>query len=175
MRFVVAQDQIDYPALHCRSDNLATLLARHRVGPGSLVGLSTRRSIDLVVALMAIMKVGAAYFPIDPGYPMARKQFMLDDVKPPVVVATAEAVDTMPETTGVKLLSLDDPEVRAAVGNPDVLDPQPQTLPRPHPDDPMFLVFTSGSTGEAQGGGGHPSVDGGAAGLAAAALPAAGQ
>ncbi len=116
-----------------------------------MVGLSTRRSIDLVVALMAIMKVGAAYFPIDPGYPMARKQFMLDDVKPPVVVATAEAVDTMPETTGVKLLSLDDPEVRAAVGNPDVLDPQPQTLPRPHPDDPMFLVFTSGSTGKPKG------------------------
>ncbi len=145
------QDQIDYPALHRRSDNLAALLARHRVGPGSMVGLSTRRSIDLVVALVAIMKVGAAYFPIDPGYPMARKQFMLDDVEPRVVVATAEAVDAMPETPGVKLLSLDDPEVRAAVEGPDILGPQPQTLPGPHPDDPMFLVFTSGSTGKPKG------------------------
>ena len=90
-------EQIDYPALHRRSDNLAALLAGRGVGPGSLVGLSTRRSIDLVVALVAIMKAGGGYFPIDPGYPPARKQFMLDDVQPPVVVATAEAVDSMPE------------------------------------------------------------------------------
>jgi mycobactin peptide synthetase MbtE len=128
---------------------LAALLADHGVGPGSLVGLSTRRSSDLVVALVAIMKAGAAYFPIDPGYPSARKQFMLDDVQPRVVVATAEAVDTMPQPPGVKLLSLDGPEIRAAVNNSGVQ--HPQTLPSPHPDDPMFLVFTSGSTGKPKG------------------------
>ena len=86
-------------ALHRRSDNLAALLADRGVGPGSLVGLSTRRGIDMVVALVAIVKAGAAYFPIDPGYPVARKQFMLDDVEPQVVVATVEAVDTMPQDT----------------------------------------------------------------------------
>src|SRR6202041_1884882 len=130
-------DEIDYPSLHRRSDNLAVLLADRGVGPGSLVGLSTRRSIDLVVALVAIMKAGAAYFPIDPGYPSARKQFMLDDADPRVVVATAEAVDTMPHAPGVELLSLEDPDIRAAVENSGVL--HPQTLPPPHPDDPMFL------------------------------------
>src|SRR5208283_1392497 len=97
-------EQIDYPALHRRSDNLAALLARYGVRPGSLVGLSTRRSIDLVVALVAIMKTGGGYFPIDPGYPLARKQFMLEDVEPSVVVATVEAVETMPEVPGVKLI-----------------------------------------------------------------------
>ena len=142
-------DEIDYPSLHRRSDNLAALLADRGVGPGSLVGLSTRRSIDLVVALVAIMKAGAAYFPIDPGYPSARKEFMLDDADPGVVVATAEAVDTMPHAPGVQLLSLDDPDIRAAVENSGVL--HPQTLPPPHPDDPMFLVFTSGSTGKPKG------------------------
>jgi len=141
--------EIDYPSLHHRSDNLAALLVDRGVGPGSLVGLSTRRSIDLVVALVAIMKAGAAYFPIDPGYPSARKQFMLDDVEPEVLVATAEAVDTMPQVSGVKLLSLDDPEVRAVVENSSALPPR--TLPAPHPDDPMFLVFTSGSTGKPKG------------------------
>ncbi|HXY66184.1 MAG TPA: amino acid adenylation domain-containing protein, partial [Mycobacterium sp.] len=105
-------EEIDYPSLHRRSDNLAVLLSDRGVGPGSLVGLSTRRSIDLVVALVAIMKAGAAYFPIDPGYPPARKQFMLDDVEPGVVVATAEAVDALPQAPGFQLLSLDDPEVR---------------------------------------------------------------
>jgi mycobactin peptide synthetase MbtE len=142
-------EEIDYPALHHRSDNLAALLADRGVGPGSLVGLSTRRSIDLVVALVAIMKAGAAYFPIDPGYPAARKQLMLDDVEPQVVVATAEAVDTMPYAPGIELLSLDDPEVRAGVDNSNLT--HPRALPPPHPDDPMFLVFTSGSTGKPKG------------------------
>jgi mycobactin peptide synthetase MbtE len=142
-------DQIDYPALHRRSDNLAALLAEKGVGPGSLVGLSTRRSIDLVVALVAIMKAGAGYFPIDPGYPPARKQFMLDDVQPPVVLTTVEAVDTMPQVAGVKLISLDDPQVRAVVENGDAAQPPKQDLP--HPDDPMYLVFTSGSTGKPKG------------------------
>jgi mycobactin peptide synthetase MbtE len=142
-------DDIDYPSLHRRSDNLAALLADRGVGPGSLVGLSTRRSIDLVVALVAIMKAGAAYFPIDPGYPAARKQLMLDDVEPQVVVVTAEAVDTMPPATGFQLLSLDDPEVIAAVAHSGSSHRRP--LPPPHPDDPMFLVFTSGSTGKPKG------------------------
>ncbi|MGA8544127.1 MAG: amino acid adenylation domain-containing protein [Mycobacterium sp.] len=140
-------EEIDYPSLHRRSDNLAALLTDRGVGPGSLVGLSTRRSIDLVVALVAIMKAGAAYFPIDPGYPSARKQFMLDDVEPPVVVVTAEALDTMPQVAGIEVLSLDDPEIRAAVEN----SSDGRTLPAPHPDDPMFLVFTSGSTGKPKG------------------------
>ena len=140
-------EEIDYPSLHRRSDNLAALLVDHGVGPGSLVGLSTRRSIDLVVALVAIMKAGAGYFPIDPGYPAARKQLMLDDVEPRVLVATAAAVDTMPPAPGRTLLSLDEPGVRALVQN----SAPPRALPPPHPDDPMFLVFTSGSTGKPKG------------------------
>ena len=141
-------EQIDYAALHRRSDNLAALLAGHGVGPGSLVGLSTRRSVDLVVALVAIMKAGGGYFPIDPDYPMARKRFMLDDVQPPVVVATAEAADSMPEVAGMTVISLDDPQVRAALDNGEASPPE---LPLPHPDDPMYLVFTSGSTGKPKG------------------------
>ncbi|BBX42809.1 non-ribosomal peptide synthetase [Mycobacterium simiae] len=141
-------DEIDYPTLHRRSDNLAALLADHGVAPGSLVGLSTRRGIDMVIALLAIMKAGAGYFPIDPGYPQARKQFMLGDVQPPVLLATAEAVDSMPKVPGVKVISLDDPQVRAVA---DRAEPPLRRLPAPHPDDPMYLVFTSGSTGTPKG------------------------
>lgn len=140
-------EQIDYPALHRRSDNLAALLIGRGAGPGSLVGLSMRRSIDLVVALVAIMKAGAGYFPIDPGYPVARKQFMLDDVTPPVVLTTVEAKD-MPEMPGVELLSLDDPQVRVLLENG---ADDAQEFAAPHPDDPMYLVFTSGSTGKPKG------------------------
>ena len=142
-----AGDDLDYVALHRRSDNLAALLTDHGVRPGSFVGLSMRRGIDMVVALVAIVKAGAAYFPIDPDYPLARKQFMLDDVQPPVVLATVEAVDTMPEEYAGAVLSLDDAAVRAAVDGPD----RGAVCGLPHPDDPMYLVFTSGSTGKPKG------------------------
>ncbi len=142
-----AGEQIDYPALHRSSDNFAGLLVDHGVGPGSLVGLSTRRGVDMVVALVGIMKAGAGFFPLDPAYPLARKRFMLDDVEPQVVVVTAEAADTMPERAGLTLLSLDDPDVRAAMD----AEPTGRALPAAHPDDPMYLVFTSGSTGEPKG------------------------
>ena len=143
-----AGEDLDYVALHHRSDNLAALLANRGVRPGSFVGLSTRRGIDMVVALVAIVKAGAAYFPIDPGYPLARKQFMLDDVQPTVVVATVEALDTMPAESGATIVLLDDAEVRAAI---EELEPTAIRPPLPHPDDPMYLVFTSGSTGKPKG------------------------
>lgn len=139
--------ELDYPALHRYSDNFARLLADYGVGPGSLVGLSTRRSIELVVALVGIMKAGAGYFPIDPGYPPVRKQFMLGDVEPKVVVVTDEALATMPEAPGTTFISLDDPTVRDALDAHD----SAERLPSPHPDDPMYLVFTSGSTGQPKG------------------------
>jgi mycobactin peptide synthetase MbtE len=143
-----ADRDLDYPALHRLSDNLAALLTERGVGPGAFVGLSVRRGIDMAVALLAVVKSGAAYFPIDPGYPLARKQFMLDDVQPPVVLATVEALDTMPADTAAAVVLLDAAEVRAAVQ----ASPPSAARPRlPHPDDPMYLVFTSGSTGKPKG------------------------
>ncbi|MCX2932577.1 amino acid adenylation domain-containing protein [Mycobacterium sp. CVI_P3] len=140
-------ESLDYPALHHRSDRFAHLLACHGVGPGALVGMSMRRGIDLVVALVGIMKAGAGFFPLDPAYPPVRKQFMLDDVAPQVVVVTAEAGAAMPATEGVTLISMDDPAIRAELDAPDAVAP----LAYPRPDDPMYLMFTSGSTGKPKG------------------------
>ena len=139
---------LEYAALHRRSDNLAALLAHRGVRAGSFVGLSTHRGIDMVVALVGIVKAGAAYFPIDPGYPLARKRFMLDDVQPPVVIATVEALDTMPDEYAGEVVSLDDPDVRVAIEEP---EPPAEHPHLPHPDDAMYLVFTSGSTGKPKG------------------------
>ncbi|WP_328350271.1 amino acid adenylation domain-containing protein [Mycobacterium sp. NBC_00419] len=139
--------QIDYAELHRRSDRFGHLLAGRGVGPGSLVGMSMRRGIDMVVALVGIMKAGAGFFPLDPGYPAARKQAMLDDVGPAVVVVTADAARTMPPAAGLTVISMEDAAVRAELGS---TDPQ-ATLPPPRPDDPMYLMFTSGSTGKPKG------------------------
>src|ERR1700759_5615812 len=108
-------EDLDYVALHRRSDNLAALLPDPGVRPGSFVGLWSRRGLDMVVALLAIVKAGGAYFPIDPAYPAVRKQFMLDDVAPQVVVATVEAGDISTAKYGVSVVSLDSPEVRAVM------------------------------------------------------------
>ncbi|OMC15836.1 non-ribosomal peptide synthetase [Mycolicibacter heraklionensis] len=153
--------ELTYPQLHSRSDRLAELLIDAGVQPGTLVGLSVRRDLDLPVALVGIMKAGAGYFPLDPSYPRQRLEFMIGDVLSDTVLsdtafapgaarvilvstATREAI---PAPDGVTLLCLDDADVQAELTN----DVAGLNLPVPHPDDPMFLVFTSGSTGVPKG------------------------
>lgn len=139
--------ELSYSQLHRRSDRLAELLIEAGVQPGTLVGLSARRDLDLAVALVGIMKAGAGYFPLDPSYPRQRLEFMVDDVAPKVIVVSAATRDAMPAPDGVRLLCLDDTDVQAELSN----GPTGAELPVPHPDDPMYLVFTSGSTGVPKG------------------------
>lgn len=143
---------LTYPQLHRRSDRLAELLIERGVQPGTLVGLSVTRNLDLAVALVGIMKAGAGYVPLDPSYPRQRLEFMIDDVfvddtAPRVIVADDSTRAQLPDVAGVTLLSLDDPDVQTALAE----GPTGAELPRPHPDDPMYLVFTSGSTGVPKG------------------------
>ncbi|BBX23200.1 hypothetical protein MTER_26110 [Mycolicibacter terrae] len=139
--------ELTYPQLHHRSDRLAELLIEAGVQPGTLVGLSVRRDLDLAVALVGIMKAGGGYFPLDPGYPRQRLEFMVEDVAPKVIVVSAATRGAMPAPDGVTLLCLDDADVQAELSK----DAAGAELPVPHPDDPMYLVFTSGSTGVPKG------------------------
>ncbi|MEB3067724.1 non-ribosomal peptide synthetase [[Mycobacterium] vasticus] len=142
-----AGEQLSYPQLHSRSDRLAELLIGNGVRPGTLVGLSVRRDLDLAVALVGIMKAGAGYFPLDPTYPRQRLEFMVDDVRPEVIVVSSGTRELMPTPDGVRLLCLDDADVQTELAK----DAAGTHLPVPHPDHPMFLVFTSGSTGTPKG------------------------
>lgn len=139
--------ELSYPELHRRSDRLAELLIARGVQPGTLVGLSVRRDLDLAVALVGIMKAGAGYFPLDGGYPRRRLEFMIDDVAPTVIVVSASTRDAMPVPDGGTLVCLDDAAVQAELAK----DAGGVKLPVPHPDHPMYLVFTSGSTGVPKG------------------------
>lgn len=128
---------LTYGALKARSEQLAGVLVDRGAGPGMIVGLCMERSAEMIVALMAIVKTGAAYLPLDPEYPADRIAFMIEDSGAALVVASDKAravLDLDPKT----LVAPD--EVSAT--------PAPQTGSS---DDLAYLIYTSGSTGTPKG------------------------
>ena len=130
-----------YLELEEAANRLAHLLAGQGVGPGQCVGLLVPRSARAVVAMLAVLKTGAAYVPIDPGLPAARIGFMLADAAPMAVVTTAGLADRL-DGCGLAVIDVDDPAVEA----------QPVTaLPAPAADDIAYRIYTSGTTGVPKG------------------------
>src|SRR6185503_14713145 len=102
-----------YGELNVRANQLARLLIARGVGPESLVAVAMERSTDLVVALLAVVKAGGAYLPVDPGYPADRINYLLTDASP-VLVLTDQASAAKSAAVGLPVLPvlvLDDPVV----------------------------------------------------------------
>ncbi|OBI52056.1 hypothetical protein A5707_12745 [Mycobacterium kyorinense] len=132
---------LTYRELDEAANRLAHVLADHGVGPGECAGLLCSRSIQAIVAMLAVLKAGAAYLPIDPQYPRARMEFMLADAAAVAVVTTADLVARL-AGFDVLVVDVDDPGV----------DGQPSTtLPAPGPEDIAYLIYTSGTTGMPKG------------------------
>ena len=130
-----------YRELDESANRLAHLLAGQRAGPGQCVGLLLSRSAEAIVAMLAVLKTGAAYLPIDPGLPAARIGFMLADAAPIAVITTSGPADRLHGCDRL-VIDVDDPAV----------DAQPSTaLPAPAPDDIAYLIYTSGTTGVPKG------------------------
>ena len=130
-----------YRELDEAANRLAHLLAGHGVGPGQRVALLLPRSAEAIVAMLAVVKTGAAYVPIDPAVPAARMQFVLGDAAPIAAITTAELADRL-SGHDLAVIDVDDPAV----------DSQPSTaLPAPAPDDIAYLIYTSGTTGTPKG------------------------
>ena len=126
---------------------MAHLLAAQGVGPGQCVALLLSRSAEAVVAMLAVLKTGAAYLAIDPGLPDARIGFMLDRCR-------ADRRDHQPRGCAARL---DGYEVAVIEVDDPAIDTQPGTaLPAPAPEDIAYLIYTSGTTGIPEGGGHHP-------------------
>ena len=144
---------------------MAHLLAAHGAGPGERVALLVERSAEAIVAMLAVLKTGAAYVPIDPAHPDARIGFVLADAAPIAAITTA---GLRPRLAGHDLLVID-------IDDP-AMDAQPGTaLPAPSPDDIAYLIYTSGTTGIPEGGGGRaPQRDPAAGGRWMPTVPAAG-
>ena len=134
-------NSLRYRELDEAANRLAHLLVGHGVGPGQRVALLLPRSAEAIVAILAVVKTGAAYVPIDPAVPEARVGFVLDDAAPIAAITTADLADRL-DGRGLLVIDVDDP----AVGS------QPSTeLPVPAPDDIAYLIYTSGTTGTPKG------------------------
>ena len=132
---------LTYRELDEAANRLAHLLAGQGVGPGQCVALLLERSAEAIVAMLAVLKTGAAYLPIDPGLPAARIGFMLADAAPIAAITTADLAGRL-DGFDVLVIDVDDPAV----------DTQPSTaLPAPAPDDIAYLIYTSGTTGVPKG------------------------
>ncbi|WP_203933636.1 non-ribosomal peptide synthetase [Virgisporangium ochraceum] len=139
-------ESLTYAELNARANHLAHLLRERGVGPDRVVALALPRSVDNVVAILAVLKAGGAYLPVDPAYPADRIRFMLTDSGPAVLVTTATTGADLPDSDVPRLL-LDDPQTVAAL----------DTRPVDNPDGPLstdnlaYVIYTSGSTGTPKG------------------------
>ncbi len=130
-----------YRQLDVAANRVAHLLAAHGAGPGQRVALLMQRSAEAVMAMMAVLKTGAAYLPIDPAHPDARIQFMIADAAPIAAITTTDLRSRLDEHH-LLVLDIEDPRI----------DTQPHTaLPAPAPDDIAYLIYTSGTTGVPKG------------------------
>ena len=136
---------LSYQALEQQSDALAVQLQQRGVQPGDVVGLCLERSPELIVSLLAIWKVGAAYLPLDPAYPVHRLSFMVDDSATRLVLTTAPLA---------KSLALP-PHKTMLLDAPVALAPETMVLDSAAAANnsarAAYVIYTSGSTGKPKG------------------------
>jgi amino acid adenylation domain-containing protein len=144
---------VSYGELNKRANQLARVLIGLGAGPERLVALMVPRSVDMIVALLAVWKAGAGYLPIDPSYPAERIDFMFSDACP-VLVVTTSALDSRLSGLGFEIprLRLDDREIGAALASCAGNDPTDVDRVAPlSGTHAAYVIYTSGSTGRPKG------------------------
>ncbi len=138
-------EQLSYRELDQRSDKLAAELAALGVDTQSRVGVFLPRGVDELLTLLATLKLGAAYVPLDPAHPAERIQMVIEDAAPHVLVSQRELASTLQLTGQVKVLALDEqwPSIHAR---------PPIAIDAAYREDQIaYVLFTSGSTGRPKG------------------------
>ncbi|MEM6437154.1 MAG: AMP-binding protein, partial [Cyanobacteria bacterium P01_D01_bin.115] len=157
---IFAEQSLTYQELNARANQLACHLQAHGIGSEALVGICMERTTDMVVALLAILKAGAAYVPLDPAYPAERLRFILQDAQVALLITDGAAVlgeaRREDESMIAKTKSVTHPtipilnlaEMAEAIA-PRFHSPTP---PLPHsPAALAYVIYTSGSTGRPKG------------------------
>lgn len=140
---LVAEDgSLTYSELNCRSDRLARQLKAQGVGEDQVVAIMADRSLQVVVAMLAVLKAGGAYTAVDPHYPAERIRLILENAEPLLLLGTANALARVVSEL---------PRVVLDQALPDQEDAVPAPLPDPSPASLAYLIYTSGSTGRPKG------------------------
>ncbi|MFD3939575.1 amino acid adenylation domain-containing protein, partial [Streptomyces sp. NPDC058611] len=141
---------LTYAELNRQANRLARLLVSRGVGPEDLVALALPRSSDLVLGMLAVLKAGAAYLPLDPAYPAERLSYMLRDSEPVCLVTTAQAVPQLPDV--IPSVVLGDPGTATELAGYRASDVSDEERTAPLlPEHPAYVIYTSGSTGNPKG------------------------
>lgn len=138
------EDTVSYAQLDARANQLAHHLVEAGVSPGELVGLCVDRSVEMVVAALAIWRAGAAYVPLDPDFPRERLAYMLDDAEVNVVVTESGLSEALPETDARRIvIDREHAEIDKRSANP---------IERTQGSEACaYVIYTSGSTGKPKG------------------------
>ena len=137
----MATQSMTYTELNRRANQLARVLTGKGVKPGSIVGIMTERSQEMAVGIMAVLKAGGAYLPIDPDYPLSRIEYMLEDSQTGIVLTQMHLLKQV--AFGGEWIAIDELETSAG----DTADLGPVNIS----GDPAYLIYTSGSTGKPKG------------------------
>ncbi|WP_156737677.1 non-ribosomal peptide synthetase, partial [Mycobacterium sp. E735] len=132
---------MSYRELDASANRLAHLLTERGAGPGRCVALLSARTADAIVGILAVLKAGAAYLPIDPALPRDRIEFMIADAAPVAAITTGGSADRL-DGSALPVIDVNDPRVSTC----------PITaLPLPDPDELAYIIYTSGTTGVPKG------------------------
>jgi amino acid adenylation domain-containing protein len=143
---VVSEDvELTYAELNARANRLARLLVERGAGPERVVALMLPRSEWLPVALLAVVKTGAAYVPVDPAYPAERIDYMLQDADPVCVLGSEETLRLLPQHLADRGVTVTG-EAMAGYADADLSDGERGGVPL-RPEHPVYVMYTSGSTG----------------------------
>ncbi|UPG80773.1 non-ribosomal peptide synthetase DhbF [Bacillus subtilis] len=150
---VVYENQaLNYAELNERANRLARMLISEGVGPEQFVALALPRSLEMAVGLLAVLKAGAAYLPLDPDYPADRIAFMLKDAQPAFIMTNTKAANHIPPVENVPKIVLDDPELAEKLNTYPAENPKNKDRTQPlSPLNTAYVIYTSGSTGVPKG------------------------
>ncbi len=134
-------ERLSYAELNTRANQLGHFLRKQNVAAGSLVGICLERSLDLIVAVMAVMKAGGAYVPLDPSYPKERLALMLEDSGAGLLLTRDSLRERIADFNG-RVISFD--SARAAINQ----EPTANLTDGASLSDLAYVIYTSGSTGK---------------------------
>jgi len=136
-------DQLSYGQLNERANQLAHYLQRLGVGVESRVGICVERSLQTVVAILAVLKAGGAYVPLDPRYPPERLAFLIRDAQLSLLITQQHLLPQLQTDIPVILMDSD----WAKISEQSMANPTSQVMP----DNLAYIIYTSGSTGQPKG------------------------